>query len=104
LPRYSVYEYLESVGVPRVNALQVQSTAMEWFEFENAKAGGTVDAPFGVQEMSEVVEFLENQGVAYSNIGKLVCKHPPVGLYKLKNPVDPQLDSARFHPFAFTNL
>ena len=28
----SVYEYLESIGVPRVNALQVQSQASEWFE------------------------------------------------------------------------
>ena len=37
----SVYEYLESIGVPRVNALQVQSRASEWFEFENAKAAAT---------------------------------------------------------------
>ena len=44
-----VYEYLESIGVPRVNALQVQSKASEWFEFENAKAGGGADAPFGVR-------------------------------------------------------
>ena len=35
-----VYEYLESIGVPRVNALQVQSKAGEWFEYENAKRGG----------------------------------------------------------------
>ena len=34
-----VYEYLESIGVPRVNALQVQSKAGEWFEYENAKRG-----------------------------------------------------------------
>mmetsp|Transcript_23839 Transcript_23839/g.59116 ORF Transcript_23839/g.59116 Transcript_23839/m.59116 type:complete len:225 (-) Transcript_23839:53-727(-) len=85
----SVYEYLESLGVPRVNALQVQSQASEWFEYENAKAGGAPDAPFGVNEMAEVVEFLEDQGVAFAGIGRLVCAHPPVLAYSVDRRLAP---------------
>ena len=85
----NVYEYLESIGVPRVNALQVQSQAAEWFEYENAKAGGASDAPFGVEEMSEVVEFLQSKGVDAGDIGALVCKHPPVLAYSVESRIVP---------------
>lgn len=85
----TVYEYLESIGVPRVNALQVQSQASEWFEYENAKAGGANDAPFGVEEMSQVVEFLQEQGVKFSDIGRLVCAHPPVLAYSVEGRIEP---------------
>lgn len=84
-----VYEYLESIGVPRVNALQVQSKAGEWFEYENAKAGGDADAPFGVQEMSAVVDFLEEQGVKKDDIGALVTRHPPVLAYSVERRLAP---------------
>ena len=83
-----VYEYLESIGVPRVNALQVQSQASEWFEFENAKAGGASDAPFGVEEMSKVVKYLMDRGVEPDDVGKLVCAHPPVLAYSVENRLD----------------
>ena len=59
-------EYLESIVVPRVNALQVLAKASEWFEFEQAKNGRPTDAPFGVDEMDDVVEFLKEQGVSSS--------------------------------------
>ena len=85
----SVYEYLESIGVPRVNALQVQSKASEWFEFENAKAGGDNDAPFGVEEMSAVVDFLKEKGVDESDVGSLVCAHPPVLAYSVEGRIAP---------------
>ena len=84
-----VYEYLESIGVPRVNALQVQSKAGEWFEYENAKAGGDADAPFGVQEMSAVVDFLEERGVKKDDIGALVTRHPPVLAYSVERRLAP---------------
>ena len=84
-----VYEYLESIGVPRVNALQVQSKASEWFEFENAKAGGDADAPFGVREMRAVVEFLEERGVKKDDIGALVTRHPPVLAYSVERRLAP---------------
>lgn len=84
-----VYEYLESIGVPRVNALQVQSKAAEWFEYENAKAGGDADAPFGVEEMSAVVDFLEEQGVKKDDIGALVTRHPPVLAYSVERRLAP---------------
>ena len=87
-----VYEYLESIGVPRVNALQVQSKASEWFEFENAKAGGDADAPFGVREMRAVVEFLTDKGVAKDDIGDLICKHPPVLAYDVDRRLAPLFD------------
>ena len=70
-----MYEYLESIGVP-VNALQVQSRASEWFEFENAKAGGDKDAPFGVEQMAAVVDF---EGEGRGRVGRRlagVCASP----------------------------
>tara|TARA_B100000405_G_scaffold241405_1_gene174943 strand:- start:4508 stop:5164 length:657 start_codon:yes stop_codon:yes gene_type:complete len=85
----NVYEYLESIGVPRVNALQVQSRASEWFEFENAKAGGDKDAPFGVEQMAAVVDFLKEKGVEESDVGSLVCAHPPVLAYSVERRIAP---------------
>ena len=79
----NVYEYLESIGVPRVNALQVQSRASEWFEFENAKAGGDKDAPFGVEQMAAVVDFFEGEGrgrVGRRLVG--VCASPGAGVQR----------------------
>ncbi len=87
-----VYEYLESIGVPRVNALQVQSKAGEWFEYENAKRGGAVDAPFGTNEMMLVVDFLTDRGVGPEDVGKLVAKHPPVLAYDVETRLEPLFD------------
>ena len=84
-----VYEYLEAIGVPRVSALQVQSKAGEWFEYENAKRGGHADAPFGVDEMRVVVTFLETRGVQRKDIGDLVAKHPPVLSYDVETRLRP---------------
>ena len=84
-----VYEYLESIGVPRVNALQVQSKAGEWFEYENAKRGGAADASFGVREMAKVVDFLEARGVSKDDVGALVAKHPPVLAYDVETRLEP---------------
>ena len=84
-----VYEYLESIGVPRVNALQVQSKAGEWFEYENAKRGGAANASFGVREMAQVVDFLEARGVSKDDVGALVAKHPPVLAYDVETRLEP---------------
>ena len=87
-----VYEYLESIGVPRVNALQVQSKAGEWFEYENAKRGGAANASFGVREMAQVVDFLEARGVSKDDVGALVAKHPPVLAYDVDRRLAPLFD------------
>ena len=84
-----VYEYLESIGVPRVNALQVQSKAGEWFEYENAKRGGAANASFGVREMAQVVDFLEARGVSKDDVGALGAKHPPVLAYDVETRLEP---------------
>ena len=85
----NVYEYLEALGVPRVNALRVQSEASEWFEYENAKRGGAADAPFGVEEMSVVVAFLESKGVSAADVGKLVNAHPATLAYSVEGRLRP---------------
>jgi hypothetical protein len=66
------------------NDLRRYTKASEWFEFEQAKNGRPTDAPFGVDEMEDVVEFLKEQGVSSSDIGKLVCAHPPVLSYSIE--------------------
>jgi hypothetical protein len=87
-----VYEYLESIGIPRVNALQVQSKAGVWFEYENAKRGGAVEAPFGTEEMMRVVDFLTDRGVDINEVGTLVAKHPPVLAYDVETRLAPLFD------------
>jgi hypothetical protein len=84
------YEYLESIGVPRAQALQVMAQASTAFEREAVKRGidpGTLT--YGSEDMSEVVEFLIESGVAASEVGALVIRHPAVLAYGVETRLKP---------------
>lgn len=84
------YEYLESIGVPRAQALQVMAQASTAFEREAVKRGidpGTLK--YGAEDMSEVVEFLIESGVDASEVGALVIRHPAVLAYDVETRLKP---------------
>lgn len=84
------YEYLESIGVPRAQALQVMSRASTAFEAEMAKKGLDPKAmKFGAEEMCEVVDFLKLRGVDEKGVGALVIRHPAVLSYSVKERLEP---------------
>jgi hypothetical protein len=84
------YEYLESIGVPRAQALQVMSQASASFEREAVRRGldpGTLE--FGANEMREVVEYLMGVGVTEKALGELVVRHPAVLAYDVESRLEP---------------
>ena len=67
------YEYLESIGVPRAQALQVMSRASTAFEREAVRRGQDPKAmKFGAEEMREEVEFLKASGGQEDAVGFFV--------------------------------
>lgn len=84
------YEYLESIGVPRAQALQVMSRASTAFEAEAARRGiDPASLKFGAEEMRGVVEFLVERGVEANAVGSLVIRHPAVLAYNVDNRLKP---------------
>ena len=86
----NVYEYLESIGVPRAQALQVMSQASASFEREAVRRGldpGTLE--FGANEMRAVVEYLMGVGVTERALGELVVRHPAVLAYDVESRLEP---------------
>lgn len=84
------YEYLESIGVPRAQALQVMSQASASFEREAVRRGldpGTLE--FGANEMRAVVEYLMGVGVTERALGELVVRHPAVLAYDVESRLEP---------------
>ena len=84
------YEYLESIGVSRAQALQVMSRASAVFEQEVVRRGEDPrEASFGAAEMERVVRFLTEQGVETKRVGFLVIKHPAVLAYDVEGRLRP---------------
>lgn len=84
------YEYLESIGVSRAQALQVMSRASTVFEQEIVRRGGDPrEASFGAAEMEQVVAFLTESGVETRAVGFLVIKHPAVLAYDVDRRLRP---------------
>jgi|TARA_B110000003_G_scaffold77683_1_gene79236 hypothetical protein len=84
------YEYLESIGVPRAQALQVMSRASTAFEREAVRRGQDPKAmKFGAEEMREVVEFLKASGVKEDAVGFLVIRNPAVLAYDVEKRLRP---------------
>ena len=84
------YEYLESIGVSRAQALQVMSRASAVFEQEVVRRGEDPrEASFGAAEMERVVRFLTEKGVEPKRVGFLVIKHPAVLAYDVEGRLRP---------------
>jgi len=86
----SEYEYLESIGVPRAQALQVMAQASTAFERECARRGVDVrQANYGSAAMSRVVAFLLSSGADAREVGSLVIRHPAVLAYDVEERLKP---------------